>query len=166
MNVNWHIKKLKTVLVEDVTLTFADYEKGFFLEVDACKTGLGAVLYQLYDNQKRRPLAYAIRKTSRTEHAYSTHKSEFLGLKWAACEKFREYLYYGHKCQVFTDNNPLKFLVDKSMIGATLRCWCAELANFKITVSNKSGITNITADAPSRVHEDHNQLDDADGIHM
>ena len=88
-------EKLKTVLVEDVTLAFADFEKEFFLEVDVCKTGLGAVLYQLDDNQKRRPLAYASRKTSRTEQAYSTHKLEFLGLKWAVCEKFREYLYNG-----------------------------------------------------------------------
>ena len=37
-------EKLKTVLVEDVTLAFADFEKEFFLEVDACKTGLGAVI--------------------------------------------------------------------------------------------------------------------------
>ena len=37
-------------------------KKELFLEVDACKTGLGAVLYQLDDNQKRRPLAYASRK--------------------------------------------------------------------------------------------------------
>ena len=33
-------------------------------------------------------------------------------------------------------------------------------------MSYKSGITNIAVDALSRVHEDHNQLDDADGIHM
>ena len=49
-------------LVEDVTLAFADFEKEFFLEVDACKTGLWAVLYQLDGNHKRRPLAYASRK--------------------------------------------------------------------------------------------------------
>ena len=67
-------EKLKTVLVEDVTLAFADFEKEFFLEVDACNTGIGTVLYQLDDNQKRRPLAYASQKTSRTEQAYSTHK--------------------------------------------------------------------------------------------
>ena len=55
-------EKLKMVLVEDVTLAFADFEKQFFLEVDACKTGHGAVLHQLDDNQKRRSLAYASRK--------------------------------------------------------------------------------------------------------
>ena len=44
--------------------------------------------------------------------------------------------------------------------------WCSELANFNSTVSYKSGITNIAADALSRGHEDHNQLGDADGIHI
>ena len=58
-------------------------------------------------------------------------------------------MYNGNKCQVFTDNNPLKL----------------ELANFNITVSYKSGITNIVADALSHVHED-NQLDNGDGIYM
>ena len=33
-------------------------------------------------------------------------------------------------------------------------------------MSYKSGITNTAADGLSRVHEDHNQLDYADGIHM
>ena len=80
-----------------MTLAFADFEKEFLLEVGACSTGLGAVLYQLDDNQKSRSLAYASRKASRTEQAYSTHKLEFLGLKCAVCEIFREYLYNGHK---------------------------------------------------------------------
>ena len=31
--------KLQKLLVEDVTLAFADFEKEFILEVDACKTG-------------------------------------------------------------------------------------------------------------------------------
>ena len=96
-----------------MTLAFDYFEKEFFVEVDACKTGLGALLYQLDDNQKRRPLAYASRKTSRTEQAYSTQKLAFPGLKWVVCEKFREYSYNDHKCQVFTDSNPLKFLLDK-----------------------------------------------------
>ena len=65
----FQLAKLKTALVEDVTLAFADFKKEFFLEVDACKTGLVTVLNQLDEKQKTRPLAYAGWKTSRTEHA-------------------------------------------------------------------------------------------------
>ena len=159
-------ERLKCLLVEDVMLGFADFEKDFFLEVDACKTGLGAVLYQLDDNNKKRPIAYASRKTSRTEQGYSTHKLEFLGLKWAVTDKFKEYLYNGNKCSVFTDNNPLKFLLNKSKIDATSQRWCSELANFNITVEYKSGATNAGADALSRMYEDSNQRDEIDHIHV
>lgn len=34
-------------------------------------------------------------------------KLEFLALKWAVVDKFREYL-LGNKCVVFTDNNPFR----------------------------------------------------------
>ena len=100
-----------------------------------------------------------------TEQGYSTHKLEFLGLKWAVTDKFKEYLYNGNKCFVFTDNNPLKFLLDKSKIDATSQRWCSELANYNLTVQYKSGVSNVAADALSRLHEDDNQLDEIDGIH-
>jgi len=41
-------------------------------------------------------------------------KWEFLALKWAMTEKFREYL-LGHKCIVFTDNNPLTHLASAKL---------------------------------------------------
>ena len=91
---------LKCLLLEDVMLGFADFEKAFFLEVDACKIGLGAVLYQHDDDKKKRPIAYATSKTSRTKQGYSTHKLEFLGMKWAVTDKFKEYVYNGNKCSV------------------------------------------------------------------
>ncbi len=40
---------------------------------------------------------------------YSSMKLEFLALKWAVAEKFREYL-LGEMCLVYTDNNPLSHL--------------------------------------------------------
>lgn len=52
---------------------------------------------------------------------YSSMKLEFLGLKWAMGEKFWEYL-LGHKCVVFTDNNPLSYL-NSAKLGATEQRW-------------------------------------------
>ena len=37
---------------------------------------------------------------------YSSAKLELLALKWAVCEKFKDYL-IGSKFTVLTDNNPL-----------------------------------------------------------
>ena len=157
--------KLRKLLVEDVTLAFADFEKEFILEVDACKTGFGAVLYQKDDDLKKRPLCYASRKTSRTEQVYSTHKLEFCALRWAVCDKFREYLCNGNRCSVYTDNNPLKHILTKSKIDATSQRWCSDLADFNLSVNYKPGVSNVAADALSRIHENNNQLDDASCYH-
>lgn len=51
------------------------------------------------------------------EKNYSPMKLEFLGMKWAMAQKLSEYL-LGHKCVVWTDNNPLSHL-NTAKLGAT-----------------------------------------------
>ncbi|XP_034080600.1 uncharacterized protein LOC117551727 [Gymnodraco acuticeps] len=75
---------------------------------------------------------------------------EFLGLKWAMTEKCREYL-LGHKCVVFTDNNPLSHL-STAKLGATEQRWAAQLASFDFEIKYRSGRSNGNADALSRQH--------------
>lgn len=82
---------LKQRLVSAPTLAFADFNLPFILEVDASHTGLGAVLSQEQQG-KIRPIAYASRSLSPAEKNYSSMKLEFLGMKWAMTDKFREYL--------------------------------------------------------------------------
>lgn len=84
-------------------LTFADFTLPFILEVDASHGGLGTMLSQVQEG-KVRPVAYASRGLRLAKHNtanYSFMKLEFLALKWAMTEKFREYL-LGHKCIVYT----------------------------------------------------------------
>lgn len=99
---------LKSKLVSAPVLAYADFKKSFILDVDASHHGLGAVLSQEQDG-KIRPIAYAsrgLRKAECNMQNYSSMKLEFLALKWAVADKFRDYL-LGNKCLVFTDNNPL-----------------------------------------------------------
>ena len=77
-----------------------------------------------------------------------TMKLEFLALKWAMSEKFREYL-LGQKCVVFTDNNPLSYL-NSAKLGATEHRWAAQLAAFDFELKYRSGRSNRNADALSR----------------
>ncbi|KAK9519951.1 hypothetical protein VZT92_022642 [Zoarces viviparus] len=81
---------------------------------------------------------------------YSSMKLEFLALKWAMTEKFRDYL-LGQKCVVYTDNNPLSHLsTDK--LGAMEQRWTAQLAAFDFTIKYRPGRSNQNADALSRQH--------------
>ena len=76
-------------------LAYADYKKKFILHSDASGLGLGAVLYQLDQDGKKRVIAYVSRSLSHSEKNYPTHKLEFLALKWAETNRFHEYLYGG-----------------------------------------------------------------------
>lgn len=153
---------LKSKLISAPVLAYADFSRTFILEVDASHSGLGAVLSQEQEG-KVRPIAYAsrsLRPTERNMSNYSSMKLEFLALKWAMVEKFREYL-LGHKCLVFTDNNPLSHLTT-AKLGATEQRWAAELAAFDFEVKYRSGRSNGNADALSR--QNPVNLDDIEGL--
>lgn len=77
-------------------------------------------------------------------------KLVFMALKWAMTEKFCEYL-LGHKCTVYTDNNPLSHLAS-AKFGATEQRWLGQLASFDYEVKCRSGRSNKNADALSRLH--------------
>ncbi|XP_076847994.1 uncharacterized protein LOC143493459 [Brachyhypopomus gauderio] len=144
---------LKNKLVTAPVLAYADFSRPFILEVDASYSGLGAVLSQEVEG-KVRPVAYAsrtLRPTERNMSNYSSMKLEFLALKWAITEKFREYL-MGQKCLVYTDNNPLSHLTS-AKLGAVEHRWAAQLASFDFELRYRSGRSNRNADALSRQYQ-------------
>ena len=85
---------LKTKCVTAPVLAFADFKKPFLLETDASSCGLGAVLSQKQDDGKFHPVTYASWELKGGEKKYHSSKLEFLALKWAMTNQFREYLRY------------------------------------------------------------------------
>ncbi len=143
---------MKSKLTSAPVLAYADFSSPFILEVDASYSGLGAILSQ-EQGGKVRPIAYAscsLRPAERNMSNYSSMKLEFVALKCAMAEKFREYL-LGQKCVVFTDNNPLSHLAS-AKLGATEQRWAAQLAAFDFEIKYRSGKSNRNADALSRRH--------------
>ena len=130
-------------------LAYPDFDLPFILHTDASITGLGAVLYQRQDGADR-VIAYASRRLSPSECNYPAHKLEFLALKWAVCAKFRSYL-LGSKLEVFTDNNPLTYVMSTAKLDAATSRWIAELSNFEFSISYRAGRLNKDADALSRI---------------
>jgi transposase InsO family protein len=150
--------ELIRILKSDVQLDFADFSKPFRVQVDACKDGLGAVLEQLSDGHWR-PIQFASRATSESERKYATHRIEFLALKWAVTEKFKEYL-YGKRFHIFTDNNPLTYVMKRAKLDAVSQRWVASLADFDFEILYKPGENNVVADALSRLYCDEDALTD------
>ena len=141
---------LKEALMSTPLLGYPNYEKPFILHTDASLEGLGAVLYQEDDKGIKRVISYASRSLSKSEKNYPAHKLEFLALKWAVSEKFKDYL-YGGKFEVFTDNNPLTYILTSAKLDATTQRWIAGLASFHFSLSYKSGKSNTEVDALSRI---------------
>ena len=119
------------------------------LYTDASELGLEAVLYQEQDNEKR-VIAYASRTLSSSEKNYPAHKLEFLALKWAVTDHFHKYL-YGDKFEVYTDNNPLTYILTTAKLDATGQRRVAKLADYNFSLHYRSGKSNIDADALSRI---------------
>ena len=140
---------LKQACCQAPILGYADFNKPFILHTDASGDGLGAVLYQEQDG-KERVIAYASRSLSKSERNYPSHKLEFLALKWAITDKFHEYLYGAPTFEVYTDNNPLTYVLTTAKLDATGQRWVASLANYNFTLHYRSGKSNRDADVLSR----------------
>ena len=132
--------KLKDALTSAPFLAYPDYSKPFILETDASLKGLGAVLTQKDDEGNFRVISYAshmLKPYERSMRNYSSAKLELLALKWAVCEKFRDYL-IGSKFTVLCDNNPLTY-VRMPHLGAAQICWLSDLALFDFEIKYGQG---------------------------
>ena len=131
-------------------LAFADYTKDFLLETDASKEGLGAVLSQKQEDGRFHPVAYGSWALSMHEKNYHSMKLEFLALKWAVTEHFKEYLLY-QPFLVKTNNNPLTYIMSTPNLDATGHHWVSTLAKYDFWLEYQKGRDNAAADALSRV---------------
>ena len=126
---------------------FGENAPPFVVDVDACGTGLGAVLSQDSEGLER-PIAYASRVLSETERRYPSWKSEMLALVWAI-RHFRCYL-LGSKFTVRTDHRSLEFWRTFKEPSAILARWHELLSEYDFTVQYRAGRKHGNADGLSR----------------
>ena len=88
---------------------------------------------------------------------YHSSKLEFLTLKWAITEQFKEYLQY-QPFKVKMDNNPLTYIMSMPNLDAVGHHWVVALVGFNFTIEYLRGSDNKVANALSRV-EGHLELD-------
>ncbi|XP_078798076.1 uncharacterized protein LOC111946953 isoform X1 [Oryzias latipes] len=145
-------------LSQPPVLGYPDFEEPFIVHCDASQEGLGAVLYQR-QNGKLVVIAYGSRSLTAPEKNYHLHsgKLEFLALKWAISERFRDFLYYSPPFTVYTDNNPLTYVLSTAKLNATTQRWVAELADFQFVIKYRPGKANRDADGLSRMPLDMEQ---------
>ena len=109
---------LKQACMSTPILAFDDYTEDLLLDTDASKEGLGVVLSPKQADGHYHPVAYGSQALTAHERNYHSTKLEFLALKWAIMEHFKEYLLY-QPFLVRTDNNPLTYIMTTPNLDTT-----------------------------------------------
>ena len=154
--------RLKEALINSGILAYPDYNKPFILETDASLKGLGAVLTQEDDEGNFCVISHTSHTLKPYERSMCNYRSAKLGLltlKWAVCDKFRDFL-IGSKFTVFTDNNPLIY-VRTSHLGVAQIRWLSDLTLFDFEIKYRAGKTNQAVDALSQWPENPNSLSES-----
>ena len=84
------------------------------------------------------PVAYGSQALTAHEKNYHSTKLEFLALKWAVMEHFKEYLLY-QPFLVKTDNNPLMYIMTTPNLDTTGHQWVGALAKFNFWLGFQKG---------------------------
>ena len=128
---------LKQACMSSPVLAFADYTKDFLLEMDTSMEGLGVVLSQKQVDGHYHLVAYGSKALTTHEKNYHSTKLEFLALKWAITEHFKEYLY--QPFLVKTDNNPLTYIMTTPNLDAPGHQWVGALVKFNFWLEYQKG---------------------------
>ncbi|XP_066509706.1 uncharacterized protein [Hoplias malabaricus] len=140
-------KDLKNALCQEPVLASPDFSKPFIVQTDASGTGLGAVLLQGEDDE-RKPILYISRKLFPRETNYSTIEKEALAIKWAL-DSLKYYL-LGHDFVLETDHKALQWIQRMKDSNARITRWYLSLQPYRFTIRYRKGTHNVTADYLSR----------------
>lgn len=139
---------LKKALRSSPVLKQADPEKEFFIETDASRKGLGAVLLQFGEDGYLHPLAYLSRALKKAEELYPIRELEAVAIYWA-CLKFRDWIIQ-KKFYVITDHASLATSANKGE-SPRIQQWLERLElEFEFEILYRAGAKNKVADCLSR----------------
>ena len=144
-------EKLREIISSDLVIGTPDFEQPFELTTDASGHAYGAVLEQMRADKKI-VVGYFSKSYTSTQNRYSTSEKELLAIIMSI-EHYHTFL-YGRKFTVWTDHQPLTFLINKKDPHKRLERWIMRLWMYDFVIKYKPGNENIVADALSRLGED------------
>ncbi|KAF0721971.1 hypothetical protein Ae201684_018793 [Aphanomyces euteiches] len=146
---------LKRKLVSPPILAYPDFDKPFFILVDACPVAVGAVLMQRQDNRDR-VIAYTSQALDATQQKW-IHKKD--GISEIECygivratKKFRPYI-DRRPFTIYTDHSALVWLCKTGSHSSNgkLARWAVHLQSLDFTVVHRPGSQIGCADGLSRL---------------
>ena len=140
---------LKDSLCEVSALAIPRPGEPVILVVDASSVAIGACAMQLDSNGCERPVAYLSQKLTTAQTKWSTIEREAFAViralqKWHA-------IVFGVHIIVYSDHNPLTYVVECAPKSARLTRWALSLSQYSIEIRYKKGVNNSAADCLSRL---------------
>lgn len=143
-------EKLKCAMRETVDLFPPDFDKPFFIATDASNVGLGAILYQKGETE-RRIIQLAAKTLNKSQQNYPANRRELLGLVFAL-KRFESYIRSAPGVvTVFTDHKALMHLNQMKTQEPMLKFWAMIIGSFNVKIKHVAGVLNEAPDCLSRL---------------
>lgn len=142
------LEKFILILESNILLHHPDYSQPFYVATDASNTGIGAILYQMRNDQ-RCFIAIQGRALNPAEQKYSANHRELLGIIFAL-KKFHYFL-LGRHFTLYTDHRALTYMHTQNELNSLLSSWSETIFQYDFEVIHCPGILNILPDAISRL---------------
>jgi hypothetical protein len=139
---------LKDNLCKSVSLHSPRQDRPFIVRTDASNYAVAACLSQKNDDGSEFPIAFASAKLTDVQTRWSTIEKESYAVIFAL-QKF-DPLVFGCRIELFSDHNPLRYLVSCAPKSAKLTRWALSLSRYDISVNHIKGVDNVVADFLSR----------------
>lgn len=143
---------IKNSLTNAEFLNSPDYTKPFEIHTDASNYAIGACLCQRDDKGIEKPISFFSNKLTDTQQRWSTIEKEAFAVI-ASLQKF-DVMVFGSSINLYTDHNPLTYLVQSVPKSGKLTRWALALQRYDISVKHRSGKSNANADCLSRMDFD------------
>jgi hypothetical protein len=150
---------LKEILSSPKILKKPRWDLPMCLQCDASDIGIGAVLYQIDENNVEHVIEFYSNKLTENEKKFSPTEKECLAVIKAIIH-FRPYIELV-PLRIITDHHSLKYLLNMKVTSGRLARWILFLSPYINCIEHRSGKLNVVPDALSRapvMNEDENSF--------
>jgi hypothetical protein len=131
-------------------LYIVDLSKPFNILVDASDHTVSGVLTQGDDIE--RPIAFYSQKLNDTQRRWATVEKEAYAAL-AALKRYKNWI-FGGRVVIYSDHNPLIYLVESAPKSAKLMRWSLALQEFEVEFRFRAGRNNVVPDLLTRMVND------------
>ncbi|CEI92232.1 hypothetical protein RMCBS344292_06499 [Rhizopus microsporus] len=160
-DINWtpeleaHFQSIKNILHSNVVLSHPDTTQPFYVATDASNYGIGAVLFQKFDDNLSngsttttiRYIGFMARSLSKSERNYSATRRELLAIVFAL-KKFHKFL-YGNHFTLYSDHRALTYPFTSDELNPMMVGWMDTLLSYDFDIVHIPGVQNVLPDALS-----------------